>query len=176
MSAVSPDRVPDRGTPRRPAWLAPTSLTLAVLGLLVSAYLTVERLTSSTTLACVESATINCTKVTSSSYSAVLGVPVAVLGLLYFAALVALTLPAVWRRAPRSVDALRLAVAATGLPMVLYLVWAEFFRIGAICLWCTGVHVITFVLLVVLLVGAILTDPPATEPLRAGDRGARPGS
>jgi len=45
---------------------------LCLVGLAVSAYLTVEHYSSSTTLACPESATINCVKVTTSSYSELL--------------------------------------------------------------------------------------------------------
>jgi uncharacterized membrane protein len=34
---------------------------------------------------------------------------------------------------------------------VIYLIWAELFRVGAICLWCTAVHVCTFGLFVTIL-------------------------
>ena len=37
---------------------------------------------------------------------------------------------------------------------VLYLIYAELFSIGAICLWCTSVHVITFALFVLIVFGA----------------------
>ena len=43
--------------------------------------------------------------------------------------------------------------------MALYLVWAELFRIHAICLWCTVVHVLTFALWVAVLFGQILSGP-----------------
>ena len=36
----------------------------------------------------------------------------------------------------------RMAAAALGAATVLYLVYVELFRIGAICLWCTAVHVL----------------------------------
>ena len=35
-----------------------------------------------------------------------------------------------------------------GIGFVLYLVYAELFTIGSICLYCTSVHVITFLLFV----------------------------
>jgi hypothetical protein len=48
--------------------------------------------------------------------------------------------------------------------MVLYLVWAELYRIHSICLWCTAVHVVTFLLWIVVLFGQILSTPaPAAE-------------
>lgn len=36
---------------------------------------------------------------------------------------------------------------------MLYLVYVELFRVDAICLWCTAVHVLTFLLFVVTLLG-----------------------
>ncbi len=35
--------------------------------------------------------------------------------------------------------------------MVLWLVYVEIFKVDAICLWCTGVHVVTLLLLVTTL-------------------------
>lgn len=137
--------------PPRPAWLVLGSLALALVGLLVSAYLTYEHFTDSTSLACPEGATVNCAKVTSSSYATFLGMPVALLGLAYFVVLVAMCLPAAWR-SPR-LDVPRLALAGVGVAMVVYLVWAELFGIGAICLWCTVIHVVQVLLLGLLLVG-----------------------
>jgi uncharacterized membrane protein len=63
------------------------SLAVALAGLAISAYLTVEHYTASTLLACPESATINCQKVTTSQWSHIGPVPVAVLGLGYFLAM-----------------------------------------------------------------------------------------
>ena len=142
---------------KRPGWLAPTTLVLSVLGLLDAAYLTYEHYTGSTSLACSETAHVNCTRVTTSQWSELAGIPVALLGLLFFIAMTVLCLPVVWRRAPGYVQQLRLGGAAVGLLMVFYLLWAEFFKIHAICLWCTGVHIITFVLLIVLVVGEIFS-------------------
>lgn len=141
----------------RPRWLMPSSLVLSVLGLVLSAYLTYEHFTGSKSLICNNTQTVNCLQVTTSQWSRLLGMPVAVLGLAYFVAMTLLCLPVVWRRAPRAVDQLRLGMAFVGLLMVFYLVWAELFKIHAICLWCTGVHITTFVLLVVLTIGAIFS-------------------
>jgi uncharacterized membrane protein len=40
--------------------------------------------------------------------------------------------------------------------MVVYLVWAELFRIDAICLWCTVVHALTVAPFAVLVLAAAL--------------------
>jgi uncharacterized membrane protein len=121
------------------------SLVVAVLGLVVSAYLTVEHFTSPAILACPEGATVNCAKVTSSAWSFLLGVPVALLGLLFFAGMAVLVSPAGWRR--RRLDPVRVVGAVAGVVMALYLVWIELFRVDAICLWCTGAHLCAVVLL-----------------------------
>lgn len=119
---------------------------LSLLGLGVAGYLTYEHFTSSSTLACSDNGVVNCLKVTTSSYSVVGGVPVAVLGLVFFAVMLVLQLPAMWRRPEPAVRLSRLAWAVVGLGTVLYLLYAELFSIDAICLWCTSVHVLTLVL------------------------------
>lgn len=144
---------------RRPAWLVPTSLALTVIGLLVSIYLSYEHLTENATLACSVGGVVDCAKVTTSSWAYLVGIPVAFLGLFFFVVTLALMLPAVWRRPEPWLDRIRLAWLTVGLGMVLYLVWAEFFRIKAICSWCTVVHIATFLLWVVVLFGQILSEP-----------------
>ena len=143
----------------RPGWLAPVTVTLSVLGLLVSAYLTFEHFTANSTLACSIGGVVDCAKVTSSPWSTFMGVPVALLGLVFFAVTLWLCLPTTWRRTGGWLDPARLAWLTVGLGMALYLVWAELFRIHAICLWCTVVHVLTFALWVAVLFGQILSGP-----------------
>ena len=129
-----------------PRWPGFVGTLACVLGLGVAGYLTYEHFTSSTTLACSDNGVVNCLKVTTSSYSAVAGVPVAVLGLVFFAVMLVFQLPPMWRRPEPAVRIGRLAWAVVGLGTVLYLLYAELFAIDAICLWCTSVHVLTLVL------------------------------
>lgn len=126
-----------------------TALALAVLGVAISTYLTIEHFTGSQQLACPESATINCAKVTTSRWSHLAGIPVAVLGLAYFAAITVALLPPAWRLP--ALDPVRVAAAAVGVVMVLYLVGVELLGVGAICLWCTAVHVVAVALFAVIL-------------------------
>lgn len=140
------------------------SFALCLLGVACSAYLTAEHYTHATTLACPESATINCLKVTTSSYASFLGIPVAVLGLAYFLAMTVLCSPPVWARRSRLLDRARLAAAAVGVVAVVYLIWAELFRLNAICLWCTVVHAITIALFAALALAAALS--PAEHSAR----------
>ena len=136
-----------------PRWASLSSLVLALLGLAVSVYLTVEHYTASTTLACPSVGPLDCQRVTTSSESFVFGIPVALLGALFFAAMVVATLPAVWRLPWRAIRRTRLGLTIVGVAFVIYLIYAELFRVDAICLWCTAVHVITFALFAVIALG-----------------------
>jgi uncharacterized membrane protein len=126
---------------RVPSWVPVTSLCLSLAAVAVASYLTVTHYTDPAALACPDSGVVNCTLVTTSSWSVFLGVPLAVLGLLWAAAMTALSGPRAWRSGAGWVERGRLGVAAAGVATVLYLVYVELFRIGAICLWCTAMHV-----------------------------------
>jgi uncharacterized membrane protein len=143
-----------RTSPRRFPPLEIAVLGLAVLGVLVASYLVYEHFTSATSFACPANGAVDCVKVTTSTWSEFLGLPVAVLGLAFFVGMIVLSVPPVSTLA--NVRRVRLVGSAVGVLFVLYLVWAELFRIDAICLWCTGVHVITLALFAVLAVEAAL--------------------
>jgi uncharacterized membrane protein len=129
-----------------------SSVLLTVIGLGLSAYLTYAHYVDTGALACPDSATVNCAKVTTSSQSKVFGVvPVALLGLGYFVAMLALCVPAAWRSGIPLVHRLRLAGVVTGVGMVIYLLYAELFQIDAICVYCTAVHVVTVLLFVIVI-------------------------
>lgn len=159
-----------------PGWLAPTSLGLCVVGLAVSAYLTYDHITGGGTLACPEGETVNCAKVTESQWSSVFGVPVAPLGLVFFLVLVPLVRHGAFRRPGSTLDRLRLGWLGVGLAMVFYLVWAELFKIQAICLWCTVVHVVSFALFCVVVFAHMLRDPvPQAAPAKGASRSGKGG-
>jgi len=141
--------VRDEATERGPApWLQITTLVLALAGLGVSIYLTIAHFTESALAGCSESGLVNCTKVTTSPESYVFGIPVAVLGLAFFVFAVAIMSPWAWQSARREIHLARIASMVVGIGFVLYLIYAELFIIGSICLYCTSVHAITFVLFV----------------------------
>ncbi|MEI6453692.1 MAG: vitamin K epoxide reductase family protein [Actinomycetes bacterium] len=127
------------------------TFTLSIFGLGISIYLTVAHYISTTLLACPETGTINCAKVTSSAQSSLLGIPVAVLGLVFFVAMVVLNSPPAWYVAPRRLHQIRFFAALTGIVFVLWLITAELLIIGAICLWCTAVHIVTFALVILIV-------------------------
>ncbi|HEX4434361.1 MAG TPA: vitamin K epoxide reductase family protein [Acidimicrobiales bacterium] len=146
-----------------PAWVSATSLGLSLVALAIAAYLTVTHYTDPTALACPDTGIVNCALVTTSSWSVLLGVPLAVLGLAWAAVMTGLTVPWAWRARAPWVDTVRLVVSGAGAAMVLYLVYVELFRIGAICLWCTAMHVTAVCLFGMILAGRAASSglPPA---------------
>jgi uncharacterized membrane protein len=143
-------------------WALTSSLALSLAAVGISSYLTFTHYADPAALACPDTGVVNCTLVTTSSWSVVLGVPVAVLGLVWALAMAALTTPWAWRADAARVDGTRLALAGAGAAMVVYLIYVELFRVGAICLWCTAVHVVA-----VGLFGVVLAT-------RAGAKGSVP--
>jgi uncharacterized membrane protein len=123
------------------------TLIVSLLGLADAAYLTYQHFSQSSNFAgCSESGAINCEAVTTSAWSHLGPFPVSVLGLAFFVFMVAVNSPWGWRAPWPAVHWARLVSVIVGIVFVLYLVWAELFRINAICLYCTGVHVLTFIL------------------------------
>jgi uncharacterized membrane protein len=128
-------------------WLQITTFVLALAGLGVSTYLTIAHFSQSALIGCAETkGLVDCGKVTTSAQSYVFGIPVAVLGLVFYVFAVAIMSPWAWQMTRREVHLLRIAAMVAGIGFVLYLLYAELFIIGNICLYCTSVHVITFLL------------------------------
>lgn len=142
-----------------PNWVPRSSLAVCMAGLVIAGYLTWEHFTGATTFACPQTGTINCVKVTTSSYSNIVGVPVALLGLLYFGAVTLMCLPVAWRSPRPFLRALRLGSVTAGVLLVLYLIWAELFRINAICLWCTAIHLLAIALFTIVTIAQALSGP-----------------
>ncbi|MDT8912020.1 vitamin K epoxide reductase family protein [Amycolatopsis sp. PS_44_ISF1] len=132
-------------------WRTTAALGLAVAGLAIATYMTVNHYTANATLACSVNRVVDCAAVTSSPESVVAGIPVAVLGLPFFASMAALTTPRAWRSRWPLVGRLRTGALIAGLLTVAYLVTVELGVIGKICEWCTAVHVITVALAVLVL-------------------------
>lgn len=148
-----------------------TGSLLALAGLGVSIYLTIAHYGSASVLACPNSGLVNCQKVTTSAESVILGVPVAVLGLVFFVAMVGLNLPRAWRSPDPRVRMARMLLSIAGIGFVLWFLYAEFFLIGSVCLWCSVVHAMAFGLFVL---AAFTWSRPAPAPApRRGASGAR---
>jgi uncharacterized membrane protein len=142
-----------------PRWISVATLGLSLLALGLTTYLTVTHYTDPAGLACPDTGIVNCTAVTTSSWSVIVGVPVALLGLLWAVGMTVLNSPWAWHSPARWLDAARLALSGAGALMVLYLVYVELFQVDAICLWCTGVHLTTVALFGVILAARASLGP-----------------
>jgi uncharacterized membrane protein len=143
----------------RPPWVAPATFVLALAGMAVAAYLTIVHYTSPKLLVCSASGVVNCEQVTTSSESMILGIPVALLGLVWFVAVSVLCSPWAWGSGSRRIELSRIGAVVAGMGFVLWLLYAELYRIRAICLWCTVVHLIAFALFILVLLYGRATAP-----------------
>jgi uncharacterized membrane protein len=131
-----------------------TTGLLVLAGFGISLYLTIAHFAGTQSLACSDNGIVNCVKVTTSPQSVVFGIPVAILGLGYFVVAMFFYSPWAWLSARRTIHLIRVGLAVAGMLFVLWLIAAELLIIKSICLWCTGVHVVTFVLFVITLTTA----------------------
>ena len=129
-----------------PKWLPLTGVALSLLGIADSVYLTWDHYTAGAVLACPDTGIINCAKVTSSAYSEIFGIPVPLLGLAFFITMFVLQLPVVWNLKSRLVIWGRMAFSATGVAMILWFIYVELYKLDAICLFCSAVHLLTLIL------------------------------
>ena len=92
---------------------------------------------------CDINAAVSCTQVYQSRYGSVLGVPVALGGVIWFAAVLLLTYAGA--RAPRAaapnVAGYLLLWSTVGLAVAMYMAYASFFVLGTVCLLCVVVYV-----------------------------------
>ena len=159
QAAVAAEPVAPASPAGPPAWLQWTTLALALIGLGLSAYETYAHFNGSHLAGCPTggNGAFNCTAVITSSQSMVFGVfPVAVLGLAFYVVVTALMTPWAWRIQRRDVGLLRLAAMVAGMGFVMYLIYAEVVQIQDICEYCTGVHIITFLLFCITVFSAAI--------------------
>jgi uncharacterized membrane protein len=157
-AAVRPEPPAPEPSSVPPLWFQLVTLALAVLGLAVSAYETYAHFNGSHLAGCpIGKGTFNCFAVITSPQSMVFGIfPVAILGLIFYVVVTALMTPWAWRIQRREVGLLRLASMVVGMGFAMYLIYAEVVQIGQICEYCTGVHIITFVLFCFTVVAVAL--------------------
>ncbi|TDC82731.1 vitamin K epoxide reductase family protein [Actinomadura sp. 7K507] len=137
--------------PAPPAWFLIPAWLLTAAGLGISVYLTVTHYDEGA-LVCSASQTVDCHAVTTSEYATLLGIPMPLLGLAFFAGFAALITPWALRSQWPPLRWGRVASTGVGVLFVVYLVTVELALLHKICLWCTGVHVITVVLFVLVLI------------------------
>jgi uncharacterized membrane protein len=157
-----------------PTWPAVVGLLLCMLGLGAAGYLTFEHYTSSGSLSCpAGGGAVNCLKVTTSRYSMIQGVPVALLGFVFFAVMAGLQLPQAWRSKRRGVGSARMAWSIVGVSTAIWLIYAELYKLDSICVWCTFVHMLTVLIFITTAFGTASTGAGLEgRPNRGRDRGS----
>lgn len=111
-----------------------SAITLvAIAGVAVSSVSLYEHFATSTTSFCNFSDVFNCDLVNRSQYSTVLGVPVALIGILGY--LLLTTLATAYRNQPQT-PLLLLIASVIGLGFAIYLAYVEKFVLGAWCFLC----------------------------------------
>ncbi len=131
-------------TPTKP-WFPFVFIVLAVLGFSDATWLAIKHFTQ-TIVPC--SLTHGCELVTTSQYSLILGIPVALLGSLYYFTLIFGTIISLESKKER-IFRLITRFSLAGFLMSLWFLFAQIFLIHAICQWCLG-SAITSTLLFVL--------------------------
>jgi uncharacterized membrane protein len=139
------------GVVRGPRGLRAASFALAGVGLAIAVYLTIVHYAGGEPVCAVAH---GCATVQQSDYADLAGIPVALLGLCgYVAILVSLA---------RDTDAWRTAtafLALAGFGFSAWLTYVEVVRLEAICIWCVG-SAACMTLLAVLSVARLLSAPP----------------
>lgn len=123
---------------------------LSLIGIFIAAYLWLFKLGRIGSLAC---GTGGCETVQLSEYSAFLGVDVALIGLLGYAAMFGVALAGtaerqIHQRWPATVLA---SLAGVSVLFAAYLTWLEVFVIHALCRWCVVSALIVSILLILSL-------------------------
>ncbi len=121
-----------------PVRMRTASTALSVIGLAIALYLTVYHYFG-IPLVCSTTGIINCENVLSSNLAYLLGIPIAVYGVIFFA----LELLLIYFGDKE----MMLVYNAVGIGGVAYFIYTEYV-IGSICLYCTAVHLIVISLFI----------------------------
>src|SRR5947209_20421146 len=137
-------------------------LALSVIGAAIAVYLTTVHY-ENVPLVCSTQGFIDCARVLASSYSVVPGttIPITVPGLGWCIVTATLALLG-WRLWPdrRGLRIAECVWTSLGMLTVFYLVYVELVRLHTLCAWCTALHII---LLIMLLISAVQLQQPESD-------------
>src|SRR5689334_18731604 len=137
-------------------------LALSIVGAAIAIYLTIVHY-ENVPLVCSTQGFIDCARVLASSYSVVPSttIPITVPGLGWCIVSAVLALIG-WRLWPerRSVRVAECVWSALGMITVFYLVYVELVRLHTLCAWCTALHVI---ILIMLLISVVQLQQPLLD-------------
>lgn len=110
-------------------------LVLAIIGIVDSTYLAIEHYRD-TVPPCSTNILVDCGQVLRSQYAKILGVPLALLGVVYYF-LVTVLISSIIKAGKRLFKQILILVAFFGFIFSLYLMYLQIIVIGSICLYCT---------------------------------------
>jgi len=131
-------------------WLYRISIALTLLGVAVSAYMTIFKLTDNQRM-CLGNG--GCSKVNSSVYAEVYGIPVAIIGIGGYAVIAALTF--MEDRNPflkQNGTMLVFGLALIGFLFTLYLIYVELALIKALCPFCVTSQITMTILFIISII------------------------
>jgi uncharacterized membrane protein len=157
-----------------------STLGLSIIGLGIAIYATILHFDTSLKPFCSATGFINCESVMTSTQSVVFGIfPVSVLGMAFFLFMIAINGPWAWRAKfpavmggrvinsrPDLIMWTRLSALIVGMGFAIYLIYVELVQLSEICLWCTGVHIVTFLLFVIVVFHASFSTGRTKPSLR----------
>lgn len=137
-------------------------ILLAVMGIGVAAYLSYIEITSATAVC---GPIGHCNEVQASPYAKIFGIPVAILGLINYVAIIVLWLGARMKNATLAAwsAVLMLALTIFGVLFSVYLTYVELLLIHAVCAWCMTSALITTLLMLIAL--AATTNLPFEDDI-----------
>lgn len=128
--------------PPEAGWVAAVIPALAAAGIVVAGYLAYVETQA---VAPICGPVGDCATVQTSAYSKVLGVPVGIIGIIGYAAILAAWFAG--RNGNAAARTLLLGMTVIGVVYSIYLTWLELFVIHAVCMWCISSAVIMTLLL-----------------------------
>ena len=133
-------------------WIVITILTLSILGIFDTVYLTVKRYSHDSSINC--SIFEGCDFVTTSSYSAILGIPVAVLGIIFYVGIFVLSFLYLRSKNRKFIVSL-LGLSSIGVLMSFWFLYTQAFILNAFCLYClvsAGLSTTIFMLSLIMMI------------------------
>ena len=131
-------------------WLYKASIVLVVIGILVSIYMTIYKLTDNNNM-CLGNG--GCSVVNSSKYSEIYGIPVALVGVGGYLAILALHLLENRNNHMRANATLYIFGAAlTGFLFTLYLIYVEIALLKALCPFCLTSQIVMTIIFIISVI------------------------
>ncbi len=132
-------------------WFSIVILILSIIGISDTTYLTIKRY-SHDNINC--SIFEGCDFVTTSSYSAIFGVPVAILGIIFYIAVFVLSV--LYLRSKNKIFLnFLLGLSTVGFLMSMWFIYTQAFVLSAFCLYCivsAGISTTIFILSIIIMV------------------------